>query len=94
MIYHFIAFIQLLLFVTLNAWIILLLFFVRVFLQEYRDVTTLSIKFLLYIAPIIGWIFIWFAYGWLWETRWWPSRDRLIRLLPPSMANTTVIKCQ
>jgi hypothetical protein len=96
MIYHFVALMQLLLFVTLNVWIILLLSFAHVLLQEEHDLTTLSIKILLYTSAIIMWILIWFIYGWFWApgTRWFPTRDRLSRLLPPSIANANMSKCR
>jgi len=92
MIYHFVALMQLLLFVTLNAWVILQLSFVHSIFQETHK--TLSTKVLFYTAPITAWMMIWHIYGWVWETRWWPSRDRLIHLLPPSMANVTMTKCR
>ena len=92
MVYHFVALMQLLLFVTLNVWILLQLYFIHSIVQKTHK--PLSTKVLFYTAPITAWMMIWHIYGWVWETRWWPSRDRLIHLLPPSMVKVSVTKCR
>lgn len=92
MIYHFVALMQLLLFVTLNAWITLQFYFVHSILQETHK--SLSAKILFYTAPITGWMMLWYFYGWVLETRWWPSRNCLTHLLPPWMVTATVKQCR
>ena len=92
MIYHFVALMQLLLFATLNAWITLQFYFVHSILQETHK--SLSAKILFYTTPTTAWMMLWHFYGWVLETRWWPSRDCLTRLLPPWMVTATVKQCR
>lgn len=96
-IYHSVAFVQLLLLVTFNVWIILFLCLVDVIVTPAGETDpafpTLSIKILLYIAMMAMSICSFYiaATGGM---RWWPTRDKLSRLVPPSIANATVTKCR
>jgi hypothetical protein len=93
-IYHFIAFGQLLLFVGWNVWIFLFVFFLDAIFKNHR--ADPSRKFILYPAMAIVLIYVWIiaATGRLGKIRWWPSRDRLSRLVPPSIKNGAVTKCR
>jgi len=53
-------------------------------------------KIFLYPAMVTVLIYVWIitATGGLGEIRWWPSRDRLSRLVPPSIKNATLTKCR
>ena len=88
MIYHFIAFGQFLLFMGSNVWIFLGLCFADRFIA-------ITIYFL-YPTALLALIYIWIiaATGTLGEIRWWPSGDRIIRLVPPSITNETMTKCR
>jgi hypothetical protein len=98
-VYHFIAFIQLLLFVGCNIWIFLFYYFGAEIagrrFSKYGIYPQLS-KIVLYPTMVIVWIYVWIiaATGRLGEMRWWPSRDRLSHLVPPSIKNATMIKCK
>lgn len=97
-IYHCIAFGQLLLFVFCNIWIILFVCFTEAFYKsqsQHGDDFEVT-KFILYLGMVIVLIHIWIvaATGGLGEIRWWPSRDRLSGLVPPSIKNTTMMKCR
>ena len=55
----------------------------------------ISLK-ILYPAMVMVVIYIWIlaATGTYGEIRWWPSRDRLSRLVPPSIKKMTMTKCR
>jgi len=95
-IYHFVAFGQLLLFVGLNVWIFLFACLVDAIFKRLEK--NPYIKFLLYQpATAIVLICVWILAATgrlLGEIRWWPSRDRLSRLVPPSIKNATMTKCR
>jgi len=94
-IYHFIAFGQLLLFVGWNVWIFLLVCFLPPMLPDYSD-SKFRAKVIIYSPMVIVVICFWItaATGRLGEVRWWPSRDCLFHLVPPSIKNATVTKCR
>ncbi|KIM43591.1 hypothetical protein M413DRAFT_25929 [Hebeloma cylindrosporum] len=93
-IYHFVAFGQLLLFVGWNDWIFLFVYFVNSIAEREAGDVLLVIQILLYPATVTVLVYTWIiaATGRLGETRWWPSRDRLSRLVPPSITNATMTK--
>jgi hypothetical protein len=94
-IYHFVAFGQLLLFMGLNLWTFLFVCFVGAIFQRSTR-SDLWSKLLLYPGMGMMLVCIWIiaATGRFGEVRWWPSKDRLSRLVPPSIANATMIKCR
>ena len=94
MIYHSIAFGQLLLFVGWNVWIFLFVFFLDAIFKNHR--ADLSRKFILYPAMAIVLIYVWIiaATGRLGKIRWWPSRDRLSPLVPPSIKSMAMTRCR
>ena len=94
---HFVAFGQVLLFVGWHIWIFLLVYFVDETLRKI-DVPALAdfeTQFILYPSTVVVLIYTWViaATGGLGESRWWPSRGRLSRFIPPSMKNATMTKC-
>jgi len=96
-IYHCIAFIQLLLFMGCNICIFLFYYFVaeipgREFSSRIYSVSSKFNTTVLYLNMVIGLIHIWIitATG----MRWWPSRDHLSHLVPLSIKNTTLMKCR
>ena len=94
-IYHFIAFGQLLLFVGLHVWIFLYACFGDEYVTRVNGPSPTLIKFIysgMVIAVVYAWILA--ATGRFGEIRWWPSRDRLSRLVPPSIKNATITKCK
>ena len=93
-IYHFIAFGQLLLFVGWNVWIFLFVCFLDAIFENHG--ADLPRKFILYPAVAIVLIYVWIvaATGRLGKIRWWPSRDRLSRLVPPSVKSMAMTKCR
>jgi len=91
-IYHFIAFGQQLVFLGWNVWIFLFVCFVDPILKRY-EVDFVTIVLYPTAAMVLKRIWIIAATGTLGEFRWWPSRDRLSHLIPPSIKNTTVVKC-
>jgi len=93
-IYHFVAFGQLLLFVGWNIWFFLFICFVNEIAKR-GDLDFLN-KIFLYPAMVMVLIYVWIivATGTLGEMRWWPSRDRLSRLVPPLIKNATITKCR
>jgi hypothetical protein len=95
-IHHFIAFGQLLLFVGWNVWIFLFVFFVRAMLRRGGDDSDVLCKIFIYPGMVSVLIYTWImaATGRLGEIRWWPSRDRMSRLIPPSIKNATMTKCR
>ena len=94
-IYHFVAFGQLLLFVGWNVWIFLFAYFATALSQKIPGGDPFS-RYLFYPALVMVSIFVWIiaATGRLGEIRWWPSKDRLARLVPPSIKNATMTKCR
>ena len=97
-IYHFVAFGQFLLFVGWHVWIFLFLYFVD---ETIRRIDTpfmvdFETKSVLYPGTVIVLIYTWTvaATGGLGEIRWWPSRGRLSRFIPPSMKNAAMTKCK
>jgi len=97
-IYHSVAFAQLLLLLTLNVWIVLFLCFVDVIVEMTDDILPpLLFKVVLYTGMITLFISSWFIAATsdeLEEMRWWPTRDHLSRLFPSSFANATVTTCR
>ena len=95
-IYHFIAFGQLVLFVGWNVWIFLFILLLDGIAEKKGDVYPLLIKVILYPQVVTVLIYTWIitATGRLGEIRWWPSRDCLSRLVPPLIKNTILTKCQ
>ena len=93
-IYHFVAFGQLLLFVGWNIWFFLFICFVNEIAK--RGNLDFLNKIFLYPAMVMVLIYVWIivATGTLGEMRWWPSRDRLSRLVPPLIKNATITKCR
>ena len=96
-IYHCIAFGQLLLFVGWHIWIFLFVYFVDGIIRRTNDteaIVYVLTKFILYPGTVIVLIYVWIiaATGALGEIRWWPSRDHLSRLVPPSIKNVTRTK--
>ena len=94
-IYHFIAFGQLLLFVGWNVWIFHVICAFST-IEERRGGNDILVIVPLYSPVVIVSIYVWIlaATGTLGEIRWWPSRDRLSRLVPPSIKNATMTKCR
>jgi hypothetical protein len=95
-IYHFIAFVQLLLFMGCNIWIFLFICFVNATAERMGGDLGHSIKILLYPTMVAALIYVWIiaATSTLGEIGWWPLRDRLSRLVPPSINNATMTKCR
>ena len=97
-IYHFIAFVQLLLFVGCHIWIFLFICFFDVFAERtlMRGDLYHFIKNVLYLTMVTALIYVWIiaATSRLGEMRWWSPRDRLSRLVPPSIKNATMTKCR
>jgi len=95
-IYHFVAFGQLLLFVGWNVWIFLFTCYLDALLLRKSEGGDLFSKIFLYPAVATVLIYIWIiaAIGRLGEIRWWPSRDRLSCLVPPSIKDATMTKCK
>ena len=93
-IYHFVAFGQLLLFVGWHVWIFLFVCLVDAILKRHE--AELYSKIFLYPAMVMVLIYVWIivAIGGLGEIRWWPSQDRLSRLVPPSIKSATMTKCR
>jgi len=93
-IYHIVAFGQLLLFVGWNIWIYLFVCFLDAIIRRSPG-NHLTAKVYLYPPMAIVLIYVWILAATgilLGEIRWWPSRDRLSRLVPPSIKNTTMTK--
>jgi hypothetical protein len=94
MIYHFVAFGQLLLFAGCNIWI----FFIGSFAlaePDNRNPNPIA-KILDPLAVVIALLYVWItaATGRFGKIRWWPSRDHLSCLIPLSIKNATVTKCR
>jgi len=81
-------------FVGWHVWIFLFVCLVDAILK--RGKAELYSKIFLYPAMVMLLIYVWIivAIGRLGEIRWWPSRDRLSRLVPPSIKNATMTKCR
>jgi hypothetical protein len=93
-IYHFVAFGQFLLFVGWHVWFFLFVCFGYPLAK--KALGFLLLKTLFYPAVVTVLIYVWIimATGGLGEIRWWPSGDRLSRLVPPSIKNATMTKCR
>ena len=94
-IYHLIAFGQILLLMGLNIWTFLFVCFVDAIFQ--RDIRSdLYSKFLLYPGMGMMLMCIWIiaATGRFGEIRWLPSKDHLSHLVPSSIKNATMMKCR
>jgi hypothetical protein len=95
-IYHLITFGQLLLFVGLNIWILLVTCFLDAYYNKHDDSDMVN-KFFIRPSMAIVLIYVWIiaATGRLGEIKWWPSRDHpLSRLVPSSIKNATMTKCR
>jgi hypothetical protein len=98
MIYHLVAFGQLLLFMCWHIWIFLFVCFVDAIIRRtnVKANVDLETKFILYPGTAIVLIYVWIlaATGGFGEIRWWPSRDCLFCLVPSSIKNATMTKCR
>jgi len=95
-IYHFIAFGQLLLFVGLNIWIFLVTCFLGAFFKKHGNGDD-DVNKIFYPSMAIVLIYVWIiaVTGRLGEIRWWPSRDHAMSLLVPrSIKDMTMTKCR
>jgi len=90
-IYHFVAFIQLLLFMCCNTLIFFFVCFVNASAEKMPGFDKV-IKTMLYPTMVTAEIYVWIiaAPG----MRWWPSRDHLSYLVPHPIKNTTMTKCR
>jgi hypothetical protein len=87
-IYHIVAFGQLLLFMSWNVWI-----FLAIYCETLSSIIP-DMKFLFYSDLLMASILVWIiaSTGKHGEIRWWPSKDRFSRLVPPSIKNATMTK--
>jgi hypothetical protein len=76
-----------------NIWIFLFAYFANTLSRQIPGGDPFS-KYLFYPALVIVSILVWIivATGKLGEIRWWPSKDRFSRLVPPSIKNAAMTK--
>ena len=91
-IYHFIAFGQLLLFIGWHIWSFLFVCIV-IAIQAEQNRSVHFNRIMLYLGMAIILIYIWIlaAHGRFGEIRWWPSGNHLFC---PSIKNMTMTKCR
>ena len=93
-IYHFVAFGQLLLLLGWHVWFFLFVCFGYPMAKRVLGFLLLKILFYPAVVTVLIYVWIFIATGGLGEIRWWPSRDRLSRLVPLSIKNATMTKCR